>query len=548
MTWMSWPVLSKGLHLDLASKVSVCRACTQAAAQGTFLFHIDLVLEAAKQSFQCPSLASAPCWPLAKTSASFTSPSAAARPDWQDCLCLSSQPGHFPPPAVPAGDVLLPAFLEEQESARLINLFYVTDFLTQFGRVLGIQALTLVQLQQLLGLQSIKAALELQRPHQGSPSPVPADGKQGSEAPPEGRAGSRSPALPGPAAGQLDQALGSRPVPQGERQAPQAHQQAAMESEAAAEPTGVAAGHRSRRLMPELENGESSSGRNTGSTKTELLDSECTDVLHVKIESSQRAKAGLPRQHINGFAQHGSGLAKHAVRAAVGVQEGNGLLYEDGSRASIKQEPGQAGKLMSGLGEGRPAPVAEGGQSPVMLDLPADAGRTVPVQQRLTSAAEPGQSADQQMHPPAVDGRQSPVQQLHLPTAVRKQSPVQQLHEPAAEGRQSPQKQLQLPAAEGRLTPEKQHSVFADDSLRQQPPSAEVCPAVDEEGACPQPQWLWEVYQGLLSHLLPVSCGDCMLCLCRRAFILRPWSRTPTGSRCTLLPESACSSVRARCQ
>ena len=37
MTWMSWPVLSKGPHLDLASKVRVCRACTQAAAPGNVL-------------------------------------------------------------------------------------------------------------------------------------------------------------------------------------------------------------------------------------------------------------------------------------------------------------------------------------------------------------------------------------------------------------------------------------------------------------------------------------------------------------------------------
>ena len=34
MTWMSWPVLSRGLRLDLALKVSVCRVCNQAAPQG----------------------------------------------------------------------------------------------------------------------------------------------------------------------------------------------------------------------------------------------------------------------------------------------------------------------------------------------------------------------------------------------------------------------------------------------------------------------------------------------------------------------------------
>lgn len=436
----------------------------------------------------------------------------------------------------PAKDVLLPTFLEEQESARLVDLLYVADFLTQFGRVLGIQALSLVQLQQLLGLQSIKAALELQQRPRGSPSPAPAQagavarhhkqepgsspapagGKQGSEAPPQGRAGSQSPALPGAATRQQDQAPSSSPAPEGERQEPHAPQKAAIKAEADAEPMKGAAGHRARQPMPELENGESSSGRHTGSTKTELLDSECTDVPHVKLDSTQQAQAGLPRQHLNGFAQHACIVAthhqrqrtlklEHAVRAAVGVHEGSGLLHEDSSRASPKQEPGQAGKPMSGPGEGRLAPTAEGRQSPVVLDSPADEGRMVPVHH--PSAAERGESAVQLMHPPAVEGRQSPAQQLHLPAAERKQSPVQQLHEAAAEGRQSPVQELNLPAAEGRQAPQmqKQHHGPAGDSLQQQPPSIEVRPAADEKGACPQPQWLWKVYQGLLSHLLPLN-------------------------------------------
>lgn len=434
-----------------------------------------------------------------------------------------------------------------------MDLLYVADFLTQFGRVLGIQALSLVQLQQLLGLQSIKAALELQQRPQGSPSPAPAQagavarhhkqepgsspapagGKQGSEATPQGRAGNQSPALPGAATRQQDQAPSSSPAPEGERQEPHAPQKAAIKAEADAEPMGGAAGHRARQPMPELENGESSSGRHTGSTKTELLDSECTDVPHVKLDSTQQAQAGLPRQHLNGFAQHACVVAthhqrqrtlklEHAVRAAVGVHEGSGLLHEDSSRASPKQEPGQAGKPMSGPGEGRLAPTAEGRQSPVVLDSPADEGRMVPVHH--PSAAERGESAVQLMHPPAVEGRQSPAQQLHLPAAERKQSPVQQLHKPAAEGRQSPVQELNLPAAEGRQAPQmqKQHHGPADDSLQQQPPSVEVRPAADEKGACPQPQWLWKVYQGLLSHLLPVSCWNCMLCFCGHAFKVRP--------------------------
>ena len=443
-------------------------------------------------------------------------------------------------PAAPAEDVLLPAFLEEQESARLVDLFYVADFLTQFGRVLGIQALTLVQLQQLLGLQSIKAALELQQPPEGSPSPVPAQAgpvarqhkqePEGSSAPPQGRAGSQSPALPGAATRQQGQAPGSNPAPEGERQEPWAPQRAAMQTEADAEPAGVAARHRARQPMPELENGKSSSGRHPGSTKTELMDSECTDVLHVKVEGPQQVQAGLPRQHINGFAQHASTLAshhdqqctlklEHAVRVAEGVQEGNGVLFEDGSRASM---PGQAGKLMSGPVVATLAPAAEGGQSPMMLDLPADEGRVVPAQLRHPSAAETGQSAVQQRHLPAVKGRQSPAQQLHLPVAERKQSQVQQLHEPAAEGQQSPVKQLHEPAAAGRQVPQEQHHNPVDDSLRQQPSGVEVRTAADEKGACPQLQWLWKVYQGLLSHLLPVSCRDCMLCMCTRAVQLRP--------------------------
>ena len=402
----------------------------------------------------------------------------------------------------------------------------MADFLTQFGRVLGVQALTLVQLQQLLGLQSIQAALDLQQPPQGSPSPVPAqagavvrqhkqepgstsapaEGQQGAEAPPQGRAGSQSPALPGAATWQQDQAPGSSPAPAAERQEPQAPQKAAMK-EADAGPIGVAAGHRARQPMAELENGESSSGRHTGSTKAEPLDFECTDVLHAKVESLQQAQAGAPRQHVNGFAQRASALAthqqqlrtsklEHAVRAAVGVQEGNGLLHEDSSRASIRQEPGPAGQLEPGPGEGRLASGAEGRPPPVLLDSPADEGRMVPTQQ---------------MRPPAVEGRQSPAQQLHLPAAERKQSPGQQLRKPATEGWQSPVMQPHRPAAQ------KQHHNLADDRLRQQPPSAEVRPAADETGACPQPQWLWKVYQGLLSHLLPVSCRNCMLCLFRGA-------------------------------
>ena len=472
-------------------------------------------------------------------------PCPAARPDWQNRWCHHHNLVTLHLPAAPAKDVLLPAFLEEQESARLIDLLYVADFLTQFGRVLGIQALTLVQLQQLLGLQSMKAALELQQPPQGSPSPVPAqagavqepdisaapaEGKQGSETPPQGRAGSQRPALPCAAARQQDQAPSSSPAPAGEYQEPQAPQKAAMKIEA--EPSGFAAGHRARQTVPELENDESSSGRPMGSTKMELLNSEHTDVVHVKVETLQQPQVGLPRQHINGFAQHASGLAshqqqqrnlklEHAPRAAVGVQEGNGLLYEDGSRSSIKQ----AGKLISGPGEGSLALSAEDGQSPVMPDLPADEGRIVPMQQGYPSAAGTGQAAVQQMHLPAVEGIQSPAQQLHLRAAERKQSPGQQLHLPDAEGRQAPQKQQHNPASE---------------SLRQQPSSVEVRPAADEEMACPQPQWLWKVYQGLLSHLLPVSCGDCMLCLWT-------WrSGTSTGSSCTVLPAPACSSVQAR--
>ena len=443
-------------------------------------------------------------------------PIPAARPDWQDRWCHHHNLVTLLLPAAPAKDVLLPAFLEEQESARLIVLFYVADFLTQFGRVLGIQALTLVQLQQLLGLQSVKAALGLQQTPQGRPSPVPAqacqqpdssaapaDGKQGSETPPQGRAGSQSPALPCAAARQQDQAPSSSPAPAGEYQEPQAPQKAAMEIEA--EPTGFAAGHRARQTVPELEHDESSSGRPMGSTKMELLNPEHTDVLHVKVESLQQPQVGLPRRHINGFAQHASDFAshqqqqrtsklEHAARAAVGVQEGNGLLYEDGSRSSIKQ----AGKQLSGPGEGSLALSAEDKQSRVMPDLPADEGRIVPMQQAYPSAAGTGQAAVQQMHLPAVGGSQSPAQQLHLPAAERKQSPVQQLHSPDAEGRQAPQKQQHNPA---------------DENLRQQPSSVEVRPAADEEMACPQPQWLWKVYQGLLSHLLPVSCGACMLCL-----------------------------------